>query len=181
MNKTPFPDSFPLLPLNLILLLILSLFYSPPINLPKQPQIQRQPLPQPRRALRMIPNLLALRIRIRMHQRTQRPAVDHQPGNKSPELGGCEQVHFEHGDGVRADGVVEEAVDAKFGNLTRSQVSVKKDTFWWGSRGFVGVCTYIPSESARGELLRRLLVRGCSAIPIRQILSIHTEYVQRYR
>lgn len=81
----------------------------------KNPQIQRNPLPQPRRALRMIPLLLLIR-RIRMDQRAQRAPIDDQPRDEGAELRGREEVHFEHGDGVWADGFVEEGVDAEFGD-----------------------------------------------------------------
>lgn len=42
--------------------------------------------------------------------------MDHQPRDEGAELGGGEEVDFEHGDGVRADGAVEEGVDAEFGD-----------------------------------------------------------------
>ena len=43
--------------------------------------------------------------------------MDHQPGDKRTELRWSEQVDFEHGDGVRADGTVEEGVDSELGDL----------------------------------------------------------------
>lgn len=104
---TPLP-LFLLFPLGYLFLLL------PPLPLPhqlKNPQIQRNPLPQPRRPLRMIPLLLLIR-RIRMNQDTQRPPMDNQPGDERAELRRCEEVHLEHGDGVWADGLVEEGVDA---------------------------------------------------------------------
>lgn len=54
--------------------------------------------------------------RIRMYQGTQRTTIDHQPWDESAELSGAEEVHFEHGDRVRAYGAVEEGVDTKFGD-----------------------------------------------------------------
>lgn len=63
----------------------------------------------------MIPLLFLIR-RIRMNQHAKRPAMNHQPRDERAELRGCEQVDFEHGDGVWADGFVEECVDAEFGD-----------------------------------------------------------------
>ena len=85
-----------------------------PHNL-KNPQIQRNPLPQPSRALRMIPLLLLLR-GIRMNERTERATIHNQPRNKRPKLRGREDVDFEHCYRVRADGVREEGVDSEFGD-----------------------------------------------------------------
>lgn len=81
----------------------------------KNPQIQRNPLAQPSRPLRMIPFLLLIH-GIRMHQRTQRTAVDNQPRNKGAELSWRKQIHLKHGHRVWTDGFVEEGVDAEFGD-----------------------------------------------------------------
>lgn len=51
-----------------------------------------------------------------MHQCTQRTPINHQPGDEGAELRGREEVDFEHGDGVGADGFVEEGVYAEFGD-----------------------------------------------------------------
>lgn len=70
----------------------------------------------------MIPLLLRslrptrLYIRIRVDQRTQLAPVNDQPGNKSSELCWGEHVYFEHGDGVRADRLVEEFINAQLGD-----------------------------------------------------------------
>lgn len=63
----------------------------------------------------MIP-LLLLIDGIRMQQHAQRSPINNQPGDERPELRGREDVHFEHGDGVRAHGVCEEGVDSEFGD-----------------------------------------------------------------
>lgn len=61
--------------------------------------------------------LLFLRVnRIRMYQGAERTAMDHQPWDESAKLGGGEEVDFEHGDGMRAYGAVEEGVYAEFGD-----------------------------------------------------------------
>jgi len=49
-----------------------------------------------------------------VNERTQRTPIYHQPRNKSSELGRREEVYFEHGDGVWADGFFPEPIDAKF-------------------------------------------------------------------
>lgn len=72
----------------------------------------------------MIPLVLTLH-RVRMHQGTQRPAINHQPWDKRPELRGREQVDLEHGDGMRADGAIEERVDAEFGDFVSCQYKVR--------------------------------------------------------
>lgn len=51
-----------------------------------------------------------------VHERAQRAAVDHQPGDERAELRGREEVHLEHGYGVRPDGLLPEGVDAEFGD-----------------------------------------------------------------
>lgn len=61
----------------------------------------------------MVPLILAFH-RIRMHQGTQWPAINHQPRDKCPELCGCEQVDLEHGDRMRTNWAIEECVDAEF-------------------------------------------------------------------
>ena len=65
----------------------------------------------------MIPLILALVDRIRMDQGTEWAPMDHQPGDEGTKLCRSEQINFEHGDGVRADGTVEEGVDSEFGDL----------------------------------------------------------------
>lgn len=107
-----------LLPLRLSLLLRLRLLpLLPFLHQLENPQIQRDPIPQPRRPLRMIPLLLSRSFGgIRMHQRTQRSPINHQPGDECAELRWCEDIDFEHGDGVGAEGSVEEGVDAEFGD-----------------------------------------------------------------
>lgn len=79
-------------------------------------QIQRQPLPQPRRPLRVISQLLPFRGGIRMQQRTERAPIDDQPRHKGPELRRRQQIHLEHGDRVRPHRPVKEAVDSEFGD-----------------------------------------------------------------
>lgn len=58
----------------------------PPIQPPQHLCMQRKPLPHPRRPLRMIPLLLPRLLRIRMYQRRQRSAIDHQPTHKGSKL-----------------------------------------------------------------------------------------------
>lgn len=67
----------------------------------------------------LIQHLALLIDRIRMHERTQGPAVYHQPRNEGAELRGREEVHFEHCYWVRADGSLPESVDAEFGDCGR--------------------------------------------------------------
>lgn len=59
----------------------------------------------------MVPFLLLIR-RIRMNQHAQRSPMDNQPRDERTKLRRCEDVDLEHGDGVWADGLVEEGVDA---------------------------------------------------------------------
>lgn len=81
----------------------------------KNPQIQRNPLPQPCRPLRMVSFFFRFH-RVRVDQSAQRPAVDDQPRHERPELRRREHIHLEHGHRVRADRSVEEAVDAQLGD-----------------------------------------------------------------
>lgn len=55
--------------------------------------------------------------RVGVHQRRQRATPDREPGDEGAELGGREQVDFEHGDRVGADGLVPEGVDAQLREL----------------------------------------------------------------
>ena len=48
-----------------------------------------------------------------MDEHAQRAPVDDQPGYESPKLRWGEYIYFEHGDRMRANGPVEETVDAK--------------------------------------------------------------------
>jgi hypothetical protein len=87
----------------------------------KQSQIQGNPFTHPRRPLRMIPLLLGLFSgdgidRIRMDKNAQRTPIYDEPGYESTELGGREEVYFEHGHGVGTDRGFPEFVDAEFGD-----------------------------------------------------------------
>jgi hypothetical protein len=50
--------------------------------------------------------------------------MDDEPGNESSELRGREEVYFEHGNGMRPNGLFPETVDAKFGDC-RELVVIK--------------------------------------------------------
>ena len=71
-------------------------------------------LHSPSSPLTMIPNIIP---RIRMNQRTKRPPPHHKPAHKLPKLLRSEHSHLEHPDRVRADGALEERVDAQFREL----------------------------------------------------------------
>jgi hypothetical protein len=60
--------------------------------------------------------MIRLTLRIRVNQRAKRTSVYHEPRDERAELGGREQIHFEHADRVWADGPVENLVDAEFGD-----------------------------------------------------------------
>jgi len=49
-------------------------------------------------------------------ERAERAAVHGEPGDECAELGGGEEVDFEHWEEVRADGGVAGGVDAEFGD-----------------------------------------------------------------
>jgi hypothetical protein len=99
----------------------------------KNPQIQRDPLPQPRCTLRVIPFIFPWR-RIGMDEHAQRAPVDDQPGYESPKLRWGEYIYFEHGDRMRANGPVEETVDAKLWN--------------YGSILYISEDAFVPSSTA---------------------------------
>lgn len=52
-----------------------------------------------------------------VNQNTEGTSIDDEPRDESAELGGCEEVYFEHGDGVRSYWFFPEAVDAEFRDL----------------------------------------------------------------
>lgn len=78
--------------------------------LPEHCQVQRVPLAHPGCPLRVVPLVVPFE-RVRVDQRRQRPAVDHQPRDERAELLRREDVDLEHPDRMRADGAVEELVD----------------------------------------------------------------------
>ena len=82
-------------------------------HLLEQRQIQGHLLAHPRRPLRMIP---LLHVRVRMDECAQRATVDDEPGDKGAKLLRREEVDFERGDRVRADGALADLVDAEFGD-----------------------------------------------------------------
>lgn len=95
-----------------------------PLQLLKDPNIQRHPLPQPNRPFRMVPQLplpLAQPVpfvhRVGMHQHRKRAPPNRQPRHKRPELRRREQVHLKHGDRVRPHRPVPHPVDAQLGEL----------------------------------------------------------------
>ena len=55
-----------------------------------------------------------LHVRVRMDKSTQRATVDDEPGDKGAKLLRREEVDFEHGDRVRANGTFADLVDAEF-------------------------------------------------------------------
>jgi hypothetical protein len=61
----------------------------------------------------MIPDLI---IGIGMDECAQRSSINHKPCDKGTELLRCEDVDFEHADGMWADGSVPDFVDAEFWN-----------------------------------------------------------------
>lgn len=80
-----------------------------------------------------LPFIMLARLRVDgvgVDQRTEWTAVDDEPWDESPELGGGEEVYFEHGGGVRADGRVPESVDAEFGDY--GGVGGLVGLVWWG-------------------------------------------------
>lgn len=55
-------------------------------------------------------------VRIRMHQRAQRPPIDDQPWDESTKLRRREEIHFKHGHRMRSDGSIPKPVDAELGD-----------------------------------------------------------------
>ena len=59
-----------------------------------------------------------------MDKSRKRTAVDNEPWNECTELGWCEEVYFEHGDGVGANRLLPEAVNAEFGDYFALTIDV---------------------------------------------------------
>jgi hypothetical protein len=75
--------------------------------------VQWDRVPQPTGALRMVSLLV---VRIGMDEGAEGSAMHDEPCHECPELGGIEQVHFEHRKRMRTDGLVPKAIDAEFGD-----------------------------------------------------------------
>lgn len=68
----------------------------------------------------MIPLFLCRRFTgIRVHQSTERPPIDDQPGNERTELRGGKKIDLEHRNGMRSNRPIEESVDTQFGDYDR--------------------------------------------------------------
>lgn len=55
-------------------------------------------------------------VSVRMNERTQPAAINHQPRDKSTKLLRGQKINLEHADDVRAEGSIEESIDSKLGN-----------------------------------------------------------------
>ena len=88
-----------------------------------------------------------------VYQSTQRSPIDHEPGDESSKLCGSKDVDFKHSNGMWADGLVPDAVDAEFwelvpdtgpevaGEFTLGFVLLEEDqelgyTEWWRQRAW---------------------------------------------
>lgn len=111
--------------------------------------VKRQPLPHPDRPLRVIPQLrLSLRLtlprfRVRMYENGKRAPVDGEPRDEGAELRRREEVDLEHGDGVRADGLVPEPIDPQLGDCHGCPL-VSRSTSQASPKTGVSI-TYIPA------------------------------------
>lgn len=76
-----------------------------------------------------------------MDEHAQRTPVDDQPGYESPKLRWGEYIYFEHGDRMRANGPVEETVDAKLWNYG-SILYISEDAFVPSSTAVLWKCDF---------------------------------------